>query len=92
MLGKPLRNSKISEGGMMSEKSKTFEIDERSAEHTQRLVFEDFDEFLCSPCTGFHEDNLCDIELNPSIHPTIQDIQEKARKGERPKNFIRNSS
>ena len=69
MLGKPLRNSKISEGGM-SEKFKTSEILERSTEHTQR-VLEDFDEFLCSPCTDLHEDILCDIELNPSIHPTI---------------------
>jgi hypothetical protein len=36
----------------MSEKSKTFEIIERSTEHTQRVVFEDFDgdEFMCSMC------------------------------------------
>ena len=51
-----------------------------------------FDEFFCSPCTDAHEDNLCDIECNPSIHPTIQDTQEKTRKGERPKNSIGNSS
>ena len=43
----------------MSEKSKTFEIVERSTEHTQRVVPEDFDddEFICSLCTPyFHED------------------------------------
>ena len=39
MLGKPLRNSKISEGGMLIEKSKGCEIYERSTEHTQRVVF-----------------------------------------------------
>ena len=44
----------------MSEKSKTFEIVERSTEHTQRVVFEDFDgdEFICSLCTeDGHDDN-----------------------------------
>ena len=58
MLGEPLRHSKISEGGMIREKSKTFEVDERIAEHTQRVVFEDLDfyEFLCSPRTDVQED------------------------------------
>ena len=46
----------------------------------------------CSPCADLHEDLLWDVELNPSIHPTIQDTQEKTRKGERPKNSIGNSS
>ena len=86
MLGEPLHNSKISERGMSDDNSKTFAIGERSIEHTQRVVLEDFDESLCSPCTDFDEDILCDVELNPSIHPTIQDTQEKTRKGERPKN------
>ena len=58
---------------------------------TQRVVYEGFDEFLRSPFTDFHEDNLCVIELNPSIQPTIQDTQEKTRKGETPKNSIGNS-
>ena len=62
------------------------------AQHTQRVVSDDFEEFLCSPCKDFRETNLCDIELNPSIHPIIQDTQEKTRKGERPKNSIGNSS
>ena len=78
----------------MSEKSQTFQIVEQSTEHTQRVVFEDFDvdEFFCSPCTDFHEDNLCDIECNPSIHPTIQDTQEKTRTEESPKKLIGDSS
>ena len=102
MLGKPLRNSKISEWGMSDEKSKTFEMVERSTEHTQRVVSDDFDEFLCLPCTGMHEDIereparasdlLCDIQLSSSSHPTTKDTQEKTRKGERPENSIGNSS
>ena len=44
----------------MSEKSKTFEMVERITEHTQRLIFEDFDgdEFICSLCTeDVHDDS-----------------------------------
>ena len=44
----------------MSEKSNTFEIGERSTEHTHRVAFafEDFDgeEFICSPCTEYVHD------------------------------------
>ena len=67
-------------------KSKLFEV-ERITEHTQRVVVEelDFEDFICSPCTDCHDINVCDIELNPSIHPTVQDTKEKTRKGERPK-------
>ena len=39
MWGKPLRNSKVSEGGMMNDKSKTIEVDERITERTERVVF-----------------------------------------------------
>ena len=44
----------------MSEKSKTFETVERSTEHTERVVVDDFDgeEFICSLCTeDGHDDN-----------------------------------
>ena len=44
----------------MSEKSKTFEIAERSTELTQRVVLVDCDgdEFICSLCTeDVHDDS-----------------------------------